>query len=230
MAQARKVRNRTYLLPITLAVTLAVAATTVVTHLLWPTFAAGTSGTSPMLPISIGGTVFNVPTAAIRMKVQRQAGPQERIDLDFLFPSLAPPGPAKRVTANTINEAGRPLDRIFLSIAVFDPAMPPETRISAIYPRYLDPPATMPEDGLVMRRFHADSPYAGEDLFSAIDPAFNARCTRDATTPGMCLVERRIESADLIFRFPRSWLHGAWRDVAAAIERLTVLLRSPRQR
>ena len=226
-------QNRSVLL---LGATLAVAAITVVTHLLWPTWAADTqaSNASSMLPISIGGTVFNVPTASIRMKIQRQAGPQERVDLDFLFPSLAPPGPAKRVTANTINEASRPLDRIFLSITVID-AMAPETRINAIYPRYLDPTLIMPEDGLVMRRFHSDSPYGGEDFFAATDPVFNARCTREAATPGMCLSERRIGNADLTFRFPRSWLvrdlHSpGWRDVAAAIERLTGYLRSPRQR
>ena len=51
-------------------------------------------------------------------------------------------------------------------------------------------------------------------------PGTVARCTRDAATPGMCLSERRIEGADLTFRFPRSWL-AQWRDVADAMERLT---------
>jgi hypothetical protein len=32
-----------------------------------------------------GGTLFNLPTSAIRMKIQRHSGPQERIDLDFLW-------------------------------------------------------------------------------------------------------------------------------------------------
>ena len=72
-----------------------------------------------------------------------------------------------------------------------------------------------------MRAFRDGSPYANEDLFSAPAPAFNARCTRDGMTPGMCLAERRVDSADLTFRFPRSWL-ARWRDVASAMERLTV--------
>ena len=224
--QRRKVRPLPYLLPIALGLTCALAAVTVITRLLWPTWASDTLSANPMIPISIGGTVFNVPTAAIRMKIQRQAGPQERVDLDFLFPSLTPPGPVKRVSVNTINEASRPIDRLFLSIAVLDPAMAPETRISAIYPRYLDPPTIIPGDGLVMRRFHSDSPYGGEDFFSATDPAFNARCTRDAATPGMCLSERRVEGADLTYRFPRGWL-VRWRDLAEAMERLTSHLRSP---
>jgi hypothetical protein len=50
-------------------------------------------------------------------------------------------------------------------------------------------------------------------------PALVARCTRDAMTPGMCLSERRIGSADLTFRFPRQWL-TEWRDVAAGMEQL----------
>jgi hypothetical protein len=39
----------------------------------------------------------------------------------------------------------------------------------------------------------------------------------------MCLSERRIEGAELTFRFPRSWL-TQWRDVANAMERLTLQL------
>ena len=45
----------------------------------------------------------------------------------------------------------------------------------------------------------------GEDLFAASAPAMVARCTRDAATPGMCLSERRVDGADLTFRFPRKW-------------------------
>ena len=54
-----------------------------------------------------------------------------------------------------------------------------------------------------MRRFANGSPYSNEDLFFANTPNLSARCTRDAATPGMCLSERRIDGADLTFRFPR---------------------------
>ena len=64
-----------------------------------------------------------------------------------------------------------------------------------------------------MRAFRDGTPYGGEDLFFADTPDLTARCTRDAATPGMCLSERRIDGADLTFRFPRSWL-AQWRDVA----------------
>jgi hypothetical protein len=42
----------------------------------------------------------------------------------------------------------------------------------------------------------------------------------------MCLSERRIDGADLTFRFPRDWL-AQWRDVANAMDRLAVQLHGP---
>jgi hypothetical protein len=70
-----------------------------------------------------------------------------------------------------------------------------------------------------MRAFRDGSPYGGEDLFSAIAPDITARCTRDAATPGTCLSERRVDGADLTFRFQRNWL-AHWRDVAEAMDDL----------
>jgi hypothetical protein len=121
----------------------------------------------------------------------------------------------------------QPIDRIFLSIAAHHDALSPEQRTATIYPRYLDQAATTREDGLTMRMFRTDTPYGNEDLYSGTSPALAARCTRDAATPGMCLSERRVDGADLTFRFPRSWL-SQWRDVADAMDRLTVQLRGPR--
>jgi hypothetical protein len=76
---------------------------------------------------------------------------------------------------------------------------------------------------LTVRAFRQGTPYGGEDLISAATPSLTARCSRDAATPGMCLSERRIDGADLTFRFPRSWL-AQWRDVANAMDRLTLQL------
>ena len=92
-----------------------------------------------------------------------------------------------------------------------------------IYPRYLEQTLQPGQDGLTMRAFRDGTPYSNEDLFLASTPTLSARCTRDAATPGMCLSERRIDGADLTFRFPRSWL-AQWRDVADAMERLTLQL------
>jgi hypothetical protein len=226
-SRSRAMRTRTHLVPILLSGVAAVGAIGLVAYLLWPTW--GTSGASApdRLPVSIGGTLFNVPPPAIRMKIQRHSGPQERIDLDFLYPSLEPPGAPKHVTADTVEEAMQPIDRIFLSIAAHHDALAPEQRTSTIYPRYLDRAAAMPQDGLTMRMFRSDTPYGAEDFYSATSPALTARCTRDAATPGMCLSERRVDGADLTFRFPRSWL-SQWREVAEAMDRLTAQLRGPR--
>ena len=103
--------------------------------------------------------------------------------------------------------------------------MAPDARLRTIYPRYLEQAATQAQDGLTMRAFRDATPYGNEDLFMASAPVLSARCTRDGATPGMCLSERRIEGADLTFRFPRSWL-GKWRDVAEAMDRLTQQLHS----
>ena len=74
-----------------------------------------------------------------------------------------------------------------------------------------------------MRPFRDGTPYGQEDLFFADAPKLSAHCARDGATPGMCLSERRIDGADLTFRFPRSWL-AQWREVADAMDRLTVQL------
>ena len=120
------------------------------------------------------------------------------------------------VSADTVEEAVQPIDRIFLSIAAHHDTLAPDTRVRTIYPRYLEQASTPGQDGLTMRAFRDGTPYSNEDLFFANSPNLTARCTRDAATPGMCLSERRIDGADLTFRFPRNWL-AQWRDVANAI-------------
>ena len=218
---------RGHLVPIVLAGLFTAGAIALVAYLLWPTWGAEASSNPARLPVSIGGTLFNVPTMAVRMKIQRHSGPQERVDLNFAFPSLEAPAAPKHVSVDTVEEAVQPIDRIFLSISAHHDALAPEARLQTIYPRYLERTATPGQDGLTMRAFRDGSPYSNEDLFLANAPGLDARCTRDAATPGMCLSERRLEGADLTFRFPRSWL-ARWRDVANAMDRLTVELHGPK--
>ncbi len=218
---------RSHLIPIVLAGVIAAGAIALVAYLLWPTWTPDVASDPGRLPVSIGGSIFNVPPAAVRMKIQRHSGPQERVDLDFLFPSLEAPDGTKHASADIMEDAIQPIDRIFLSIAAHHDALAPETRVRTIYPRYLEQTAPPAQDGLTVRAFREGSPYSGEDLYLSDAPALSARCTRDAKTPGMCLSERRIEGADLTFRFPRSWLTH-WSDVAEAMDRLTAQLRGPR--
>lgn len=201
------------------AVMIAMPAITAVAYLLWPTWTPKAPDNNERLPVSIGQTVFNVPKHAFRVKIQRHSGPQERIDLNFLYPSLATPDAPRHVTAETVEDGPQPIDRVFLSIAAHHDSLAPDILVRTIYPRYLDATHTPSLDGLSIRAFRDGTPYAGEDLLIAQTPALVARCTRDAMTPGMCLSERRIGSADLTFRFPRQWL-TEWRDVAGGMEQL----------
>jgi len=212
--------------PLLLSAAIGAGALGLVTYLLWPSWHQEKPGDPSRLPVSVGNTLFNVPTRAVRVKLQKRSGPQERVDLAFVWPSLEPPDAPRRVTADTVEDA-RPVDRVFLSIAAHHDALPPEERLRTIYPRYLDPTAASVADGLALRAFRDGTPYAGEDLATAETPRLVARCTRDAATPGMCLSERRVGGADLTFRFPRSWL-AQWRDVATALETLAARLQSPR--
>jgi hypothetical protein len=222
-ARASGARSRSHMIPVMLGGGVAAGAIALVAYLLWPTWGPDASSAPARLPISIGATLFNVPTEAIRMKIQRHSGPQERVDLSFEFPSLEPPAAPKRVGAEVVDEAVQPIDRIFLSIAAHHDTLAPDTRVRTIYPRYLEQASTPGPDGLTIRAFREGTPYGGEDLFFANTPGLSTRCTRDASTPGMCLSERRIDGADLTFRFPRSWL-SHWRDVANAMDRLSVQL------
>ncbi|MDB5422491.1 MAG: hypothetical protein JWR59_2438 [Brevundimonas sp.] len=194
------------------------AALSGVTYLLWPTWRAAPVGDPGRLPITIGSALFNVPSAAIRTKVQRRAGPQERIDLAFTYPSLLPPEPQARVSADTIEDKPVASDRLFLSIATDGDIITPTDRARTIYPRYVDVSGDT-QDGLMGRPFREASPYRGEDLFTADTPIFVVRCTREAMTPGMCLSERRVNGAHLTFRFPREWLSD-WRGVASAMDQV----------
>jgi len=214
------------MIPIAVAGAVAAGAFGLIAYLLWPTWEPEASSGPARLPVSIGATIFNVPTAAIRMNIQRHSGPQERVDLSFSFPSLEVPEAQKRVSASSVDEV-QPIDRIFLSIAAHHDSLAPDMRARTIYPRYLEQASTPGQDGLTMRVFRDGSPYGNEDLFFANTPNLSTRCTRDAATPGMCLSERRVEGADLTFRFPRSWL-VQWRDVADAMDRLTLQLRGPK--
>lgn len=199
----------------------------IVAYLLWPTWGLEKTSDPSRLPVSIGNTLFNVPTKAIRIKLQKRTGPQERVDLSFVYPSLTPPEAPRHVSAETVETTPQAIDRIFLSIAAHHDALSPEERVRTIYPRYLDPNSARITDGLNMRAFRDNTPYGNEDLVYAETPQIVARCTRDAATPGMCLSERRIDGADLIFRFPRDWL-SQWRDIANAMNQLTNQMRSPR--
>jgi len=213
---------------IVLGAALVLSAIGYVGFVLWPRHLSEVPPEAPSVPITIAGAVFNVPPAAIRQQAQRRSGAQDRVDLVFLWPSLAPPDPAKH--PHTPSNEPHPLDRLFVTIAGSDGTLSPAERMKTIYPRYIADDLQPEADGLVARHFGDETPYRGEDLvFDLAHPErFIARCSRTGATPGICLMERRIGAADITLRFPREWLSD-WREVAVKLEYLIATLRPPGQ-
>ena len=222
-----RLRKRGFLwLPVAIFIAGVIGAGIWVTYILWPRWpAADMALDAPSLPIMVNGVNFNIPPAAIRNKVQRKAGTQERIDLVFMWPSLMPPDPA--VKADPIASA-KAVDRVFLTVASYGNTLPPIERFNTIYPRYLDANLAMEPGGLTARPFRDDTPYQGEDILydNSKPERFLVRCTRDDArgTIGMCLYEKRVGQADITARFPREWLSD-WMAVANGLEGLTKRLR-----
>jgi len=220
-AKKRRGASAGLLFALTVLIVLIVGAAVFVALVLWPRWpGVAVAPDAPALPITVGGVLFNVPPAAIRVPVQRRAGAQERLDLAFLWPSLAPPDPAAKPLPT---ESAPPIDRLFVTIEPQSIALSPSERVKSIYPRYLADTQFDGPDGLKVIPFKDGSPYQNEDLFfdPAAQPGFAVRCSRPgaAGTPGMCLYERRIEGADVTLRFPSDWL-ATWRAVNDAIGKL----------
>ena len=201
--------GRPLALPMIVLGVLAVTALGFVTYVLWPRWPGPPVGpNAPALPITVAGVAFNVPPAAVRIPMQRQPGAHERIDLGFLWPSLAPPDPASSPTVPTKGKPRpQPFDRIFVTIAVARDALSPEERVKTIYPRYVEAEPVAGPEGLAVLPFRQGTPYQGEDLvYDATTPDdFLVRCSRNgaAATPGVCLHVRRIGEADVTVRFLR---------------------------
>ena len=147
---------RSHIILIIVAVTIAAAAIALVAYLLWPTWGARSADAPSRLPVSVGATLFNVPTSAIRRKIQRHSGPQERVDLSFLFPSLEPPEAPKHVSADTVEEKVQPIDRIFVSISAHRDTLAPDSAgpydLSALSRADLDAGRRRTDDARVSRR------------------------------------------------------------------------------
>jgi len=216
------------MLPLIVLGLLVIGAGIFVAFALWPSW-PGTviPREAPAIPTTVAGVLFDVPPAAIRNVVERHAGPNDRIDLAFMWPSLLPPpsdakaGEQARLAGSAAPDPGA---RFFVTIAPLGQVLPPLERLRGIYPRYVEAEATAGADGLAILPFRKGSPYAGEDLvyLSGSPEQFFARCTRDVQdVPGTCINERLIDAAEVTFRFPRAWLED-WRNISAGFDRLIV--------
>lgn len=207
--------------PVALFAAACIVAVVYVAYVLWPRWPDAPVATdAPSIPITIGGTVFNIEPAAVRIPSQRHAGSQTRVDVAYLWPSLMPPDPSLKVID------GKPVDpneRLFALIQIDDGALPIAERVRDIYPRYLSKAqATDAPEGLIVHPFRAATPYEGEDLvYDKTRPdRFLARCSRQGIgNAGICLLEKRAGAADITFRFPREWLSD-WPALTAGIDKL----------
>ena len=131
------------------------------TYILWPRWPAEIAIDAPSLPITVSGVTFNVPPAAIRAKVQRKPGTQER-HRSRLPVALARPARSSQKPAPVISP--KAIDRVFMTVAGSDNALPPIERIKTIYPRYLDLSISTGPGALAVRPFRDGTPYQGEEL------------------------------------------------------------------
>jgi hypothetical protein len=238
--KARRGKTAVLTGPFLLVVLTVAAAVACVSYLLWPTWPSDPPALDvPALPVTVGGVLFEVPPAAIRTKVQRQAGQHERIDLVFSWPELSPPPDDHRLRDNrpideenaTAALAEAENDRLFVTIVSLAGVLPPLDRLRTIYPRYVAAQAAAGPDGLAVLPFRSATPYDGEDLvYAATNPErFVARCTRaTVAVPGTCISERAFDGAQISIRFPRDWLSD-WRNVAASFDRLAAQLHPDRR-
>jgi hypothetical protein len=210
--------------PVWLFIGVTITAAFYVAYVLWPRWPdVPVAADAPSLPIVVGGVAFNIEPAAIRQSMQRRPGTQDRVDLAYLWPSLAPPDPALKAVG------GAPVDpneRLFVTIQTADGTLPLIERVQTIYPRYLVAEPVAGPAGLTLRGFRNDTPYQGEELvFESLAPEhFLARCARRGViNSGSCLLERRIGNADITIRFPRDWLIN-WQSVSSGLDTLIARL------
>jgi len=227
-------KSRSFVAALVIAAAIIAAVATFVSYMLWPTWPkSGISLDAPAVPVTVAGALFNVPPASVRAKVQRQPGAHERMDLVFLWPSLAPPSPDAfadiKVPVAEDGEAAPPPhigDRLFVTIAGLGAVLPPLVRLRTIYPRYIEAQAASGPDGLAIVPFRAGTPYEGEDLiyFAETPEQFFALCSRAVRgLPGTCIAERSLDAAVVTLRFSREWLED-WRSTSAGFDRLVAQL------
>ncbi|NVO16516.1 MAG: hypothetical protein HXX10_21015 [Rhodoplanes sp.] len=192
----------------------------------WPATPALAAPEAPHVPVVVAGETFTVAPAAIRMAMQRRPGPQERVDLVYVWPDLTPPRPVEPGVS-----APPTTDRVYVTLVPAAGALDPAERLRVIWLRYTRETLSPAPEGLALVEFRDGTPYQGEDLAweENAPERFLARCERPAPSrpPATCLAERLLGGAVVTMRFPRDWLND-WRSVAAGFARLVAMVRPPK--
>lgn len=189
---------------------------------------SGASGTEHAL---IGDAMLAYPAAYARHPIAAAAGRLDRLDLVATFPEFRPAGDARglREEAARARRAGA---IVFLTLTPDDKSLDPADRPAKLYAPFLDEIGVGQEGGLVKRRFQADTPYQGEDLYYTPPEgrAFWARCPRPRPEAGRapaepCTTEMRWNGLTVALRFAPALLPQWERILSGAREMLDAMRR-----
>ena len=138
-------------------------AMALVAYLLWPTWGRRSGSDPDRLPVSVGDTLFDVPTAAIRDENPapfRAAGAhRSRLRLSLAEPPEAP----KHVSADTVEEQRRRSTASSCRSRRITTRWRPTCACARSIRAISNRPRRQDEDGLTQRAFRDGTPYGNED-------------------------------------------------------------------
>jgi hypothetical protein len=177
------------------------------------------SGTEHAL---IGDAMLAYPAAYARHHLAGAAGRLDRLDLAATFPDFRPAGEASsRRDADAQDQGAGAV--VFLTLTPDDKSLDPADRPTRLYAPFLDDIGVTQEGGLVKRRFQADTPYDGEDLYFTPPEgrSFWARCPRERAAASRapaepCTTELRWNGLTVALRFAPTLLPQWERMVGGA--------------
>jgi hypothetical protein len=171
-----------------------------------------------LIPVTIEELKLNIPRGYFRSSTPPIESRSERVDLIMLYPDME----ITAVTPIKVEDAPQPQLLIFASIQKNDGVIDPSNRVQDIYGRFLESATFDSPGGLLMKRFHADSPYGDEELFIAPPDGrvFAARCRKpektDKSIGETCLWRFRQSGADIQIRFSPALL-PRWEEMALGL-------------
>jgi hypothetical protein len=181
------------------------------TWLLMSAFFSRSEINEDKIAATIGQLKLTVPAAFLRAGAQPQSAP-DRLDIVMSYPALDPVHPRQ--------PERDPRLLIFLTIERADGVIDPSERIGPLYGRFLDAGTFEHPGGLVLRRFQAGSPYAGEELYIAPPDGstFHARCPTERSGSGVdCLWRMRLDQADITTRMAPELLPH-WEEISVGVQ------------
>ena len=169
--------------------------------------------------------LLEYPEDYARFGPGRTGGMLDRIELAFTFPDLRGAGAVAAALPSDDTIAPEASQTVFLTLRPEDETADPAERTETLYGRFLQSDVWQEENGLIMRRFEAGSPYEREELHF-VPPegrVFAARCMRPtqppSDLPSTCLSALRFDGLDIDVRFSPTLL-PRWDALSSDVRRL----------